>query len=104
MFDAYGFDNAPQIVSGQDDQLLDDLGDLLDAYTNPLDSINNGVSDLLVDPLCADGKGIIPRDTEETKEIVNRFSNDIFNNLRISIYRDLLGNKGYLNQLLTDER
>tara|TARA_R110000824_G_scaffold13896_3_gene59813 strand:+ start:5235 stop:12227 length:6993 start_codon:yes stop_codon:yes gene_type:complete len=104
LFDAYGFDNAPQIVSGQDDQLLDDLGDLLDAYTNPLDSINNGVSDLLVDPLCADGKGIIPRDTEETKEIVNRFSNDIFNNLRISIYRDLLGNKGYLNQLLTDEK
>ena len=80
------------------------MGDLLDAYTNPLGSINDGVSELLQQPICEDGKGIIPRDTEETKEIAHQVTNDLFKNLQMAIYRDLFGFNGYLNELLSDTK
>tara|TARA_R110000824_G_scaffold121208_17_gene277226 strand:+ start:1345 stop:8463 length:7119 start_codon:yes stop_codon:yes gene_type:complete len=102
LYDDFGFDNPDEIVEEQDGQLLDDLGDLLDIYTDPTGNINDGVSDLLQEPICPDGKGIIPRDTPETVEISNKFSNDIFKNLQFSIYRDLFGINGYLNELLAD--
>ena len=103
LYDEFGLD-GDEVVDNQDRQLLEDLGDLLDAYTNPLGAINDGVNDLLQEPICPDGKGIIPRDTPETTEIANQFSNDIFKNLQFSIYRDLFGNNGYLNELLADTK
>jgi len=106
LYENFGFDpaEAKDIVEYQDGQLLDDLSDLLDVYTNPLGPINEGVNDLLQEPFCPDGKGIIPRDSEETKAIANQVSSDIFKNLQLSIYRDLFGNDGYLNELLSDTK
>jgi hypothetical protein len=101
LYDDFGFDGE-EVVDNQDRQLLEDLGDLLDTYTDPLGAINDGVNDLLQEPICPDGKGIIPRDTPETTEIANQVSSDIFKNLQFSIYRDLFGNNGYLNELLAD--
>ena len=104
LYENYGFTDPDGIVNDQDRQLEDDLGDLLDAYTNPLGSINDGVSELLQQPICEDGKGIIPRDTEETKEIAHQVTNDLFKNLQMAIYRDLFGFNGYLNELLSDTK
>tara|TARA_R110002012_G_scaffold315603_1_gene529569 strand:- start:5752 stop:12882 length:7131 start_codon:yes stop_codon:yes gene_type:complete len=104
LYDDFGFDDPEEIVDNQDRQLLDDLNDLLDAYTNPLGAINDGVNDLLQEPICPDGKGIIPRDSDETRAIADQVSNDIFKNLQFSIYRDLFGNNGYLNELLADTK
>ena len=103
LYDDFGFD-GDEVVDDQDRQILDVLGDLLDGYTNPLGPINDGVNNLLQEPICPDGKGIIPRDTPETVEIANKFSNDIFKNLQFSIYRDLFGINGYLNELLADTK
>ena len=104
LYEDFGFDDAAEIVDNQDRQLNDDLRDLLDSFTDPLGAINDGVNDLLREPICPDGKGIIPRDTEETRAIADQVSNDIFKNLQFSIYRDLFGNNGYLNELLADTK
>ena len=100
LFEFYGLPEG--IPAQQDEQLGEDLGDLLDAYNNPTGAITEGIANLLKEPICDDGEGVIPRDSPETRELANKTSDDIFNNLRMAIYRDLLGNKGYLNELLSD--
>jgi hypothetical protein len=100
LFEFYGLPEG--IPAAQDEQLGDDLSDLLDAYNNPTGAITEGIANLLKESICEDGEGVIPRDSAETRELANKTSDDIFNNLKMAIYRDLLGNKGYLNELLTD--
>ena len=100
LFDAFGFEEG--IPQAQDEQLAEDLGDLLDGLINPNGAIEQGINNLMRESICPDGEGIIPRDSDETRELANEVTGEIFDNLRMGIYRDLLGNKGYLNELLSD--
>lgn len=94
------------IVDDQDNQINEDLDILINSYTNPLGPIEKACQDLLQenDPNCPTSKGIVPRDTEETKALASQVSDDIFKNLKMSMMRDLFGNDGYMNELLADEK
>ena len=100
LFDFYGLPEG--LPAAQDEQLGEDLSDLLDAYNNPLAAVTDSIADKLREPICEDGEGVLPRDSQETRILSSQTTDDIFNNLKMAVYRDLLGNKGYLNELLSD--
>jgi len=102
LYEDFGFDDADQIPTAQDEDVLEDLRDLLDAFNDPNRGVTNAVDNLMNEPVCDDDDSLILRDSPETREISNRFSNGVFDNLRMSIYRDLYGNDGYFNELLSD--